>query len=464
MGKHNKPRPRGRSGRIAVAAAAASVIAGWAAPAAYADEGTDSNTKPNPVSDAAGAVQKAAETFGKSLSGAAGAITRGAGAGSINRVTAGLVPKSPFTKVRAQTNTTNSDSPKSALSVPGGGTPDLSLPDVGTPDVGLPNLGTPDLALADLGTPDLALPDLGTPDLALPGLGLPDLGLPDLIGIGPLAPGVNAGLPPSFGFQGGEAAPLSSLSNGNNLFGLNFFVIGDRNVFTANNVGTGLQAVFAGDDNWFSGNQIVAPTSFGTHFAVLGSGNGSPVPVDVGTLLENLLSLNLTGSTLPTLLALNGSGNNIVAGLFSYGNDTALIGDGNQGSGNNGVVGAFNIGNNIARVGNDSDFSGNNGVTGFGSFASNMVFIGNGSTFSGNNTNAGLLTFFGTAMNTGYIGNDSDFSGNNFGLFNFVLIGDGIDGAGNNEGLFNVAIFPGSGQGNCTGPACFNFFGTQFGN
>ena len=63
------------------------------------------------------------------------------------------------------------------------------------------------------------------------------------------------------------------------------------------------------------------------------------------------------------------------------------------------------------------------------------------------------------------IGSGADGSGNNSGIFNFALVGGSADNAGNNEGGgFNFAFFPGEDQGNCTGPACFNFFGTQFGN
>ena len=36
-------------------------------------------------------------------------------------------------------------------------------------------------------------------------------------------------------------------TNGNNLFGLNFFDIGDNNLGVANNVGTGLQGIIAGE-------------------------------------------------------------------------------------------------------------------------------------------------------------------------------------------------------------------------
>ena len=43
MGKHNKARRPIRGGQIVVAAAAASVLAGWAAPVAYADDGAADN-------------------------------------------------------------------------------------------------------------------------------------------------------------------------------------------------------------------------------------------------------------------------------------------------------------------------------------------------------------------------------------------------------------------------------------
>ena len=64
-------------------------------------------------------------------------------------------------------------------------------------------------------------------------------------------PTPSAGMPPSFGSQGTNnrlpsLGPASALTNGNNLFGLNFFNIGDDNLLTANNIGTGLQGIIAG--------------------------------------------------------------------------------------------------------------------------------------------------------------------------------------------------------------------------
>jgi hypothetical protein len=73
-----------------------------------------------------------------------------------------------------------------------------------------------------------------------------------------------------------------------------------------------------------------------------------------------------------------------------------------------------------------------------------------------------VASAFNVANNMAFIGNDSDNSGNNSGAFNFVLVGNNTDNAGNNTGIINVAIFPNPGGGNCDGPACFNFFGTQF--
>jgi hypothetical protein len=86
-----------------------------------------------------------------------------------------------------------------------------------------------------------------------------------------------------------------------------------------------------------------------------------------------------------------------------------------------------------------------------------MVFVGDDSDDSGNNT-----VFQGFGTNFAFVGNDSDDSGNNSGAFNFVFVGNETDDAGNNTGFINVAILPGAGEGNCDGPACFNFFGTQF--
>ena len=68
---------------------------------------------------------------------------------------------------------------------------------------------------------------------------------------------------------------LAAATNGNNLFGLNFFNIGDDNLFTANNIGTGLQGIIAGDDNTLAGNQVIVPTSFGTNFGWMGDDNGN---------------------------------------------------------------------------------------------------------------------------------------------------------------------------------------------
>ena len=63
MGKHNKPRRTVRGGQIVVAAAAATVLAGWAAPVAYADDsGTDNDSASKPVSKAVGAAARAART------------------------------------------------------------------------------------------------------------------------------------------------------------------------------------------------------------------------------------------------------------------------------------------------------------------------------------------------------------------------------------------------------------------
>ena len=68
---------------------------------------------------------------------------------------------------------------------------------------------------------------------------------------------------------------LGALTNGNNLFGLNFFNIDDNNLVTANNIGTGLQGIIAGDRNTLAGNQVILPTSFGTNFGWMGNDNGN---------------------------------------------------------------------------------------------------------------------------------------------------------------------------------------------
>jgi hypothetical protein len=130
-------------------------------------------------------------------------------------------------------------------------------------------------------------------------------------------PTPGAGLPPSFGSQGtNKRLPLGlgAATNGNNLFGLNFFDIGNDNLGTANNVGTGLQGIIAGNENTLAGNQVITPTSFGTNFGWMGNNN-----VSVG---------------LPPPL-LKPSGNNTVGSPFSYGNNTFIMGNNNDGTGNN---------------------------------------------------------------------------------------------------------------------------------
>ena len=64
--------------------------------------------------------------------------------------------------------------------------------------------------------------------------------------------------------------------SGLNVGGLNFFYfIGDDNLLTANNIGTGLQGVIAGDENQLAGNQVILPTSFGINFVSMGDRNGN---------------------------------------------------------------------------------------------------------------------------------------------------------------------------------------------
>ena len=100
-------------------------------------------------------------------------------------------------------------------------------------------------------------------------------------------PTPGAGLPPSFGSQGtnnrlGPLGPAAAATNGNNLFGLNFFDIGNNNLLTANNVGTGLQGIIAGNGNTAAGNQVITPTSFGTNFGWMGNNNGSACEPEPG--------------------------------------------------------------------------------------------------------------------------------------------------------------------------------------
>jgi hypothetical protein len=485
MGKHNKPRRSVRSGQIIVAAAAASVIGGWAAPVAYADDGAGAtNDKPsNPISKTADAVKSTVDGVRKAVTGAAGSFQRAAqdglqvgsgGAGSLLR------PKS--------------NSPRSTLSAQQttGGTQRNTVASALAP--------TP--PSDDDATGSVTIPIV---DVTLPGL-------PD----GPrfALPTPSPGIPPGFGSQGTNTLPvLGPLSNGNNLFGLNFFNIGDNNLLTANNIGTGLQGVIAGDGNFLAGNQVIAPFASGTNFGWMGNNNGDAIvsPADPLPDLNDLLNLDPTN---PFALV-QPSGTNLVGSPFSYGNNTFIMGDDNDGTANNIILGAGNFGNNMHFIGDNADFAGNNFVTGigsvgnnmsiigdnssysgnngnlgafgfannmgligsaatrsgnnantsgFGGFAQNFVLVGDGSDLSGNNTNTSL--FGGFAQNIALIGGGADESGNNRGgIFNFALIGGSAGNAGNNNGGgFNVAIFPGDNQGNCSGPACFSFFGAQFGN
>lgn len=498
MGKHNRARRPVRPGQIIAAAAAATVIGGWAAPVAYADDGaagggdTDSKTVNKPVSKAigaaAGAAKDAVDTVRKtvtdvssSLQGAAKSTLQvgSGGAGSL------LTPRSnsPRSTLSAQ-QTINGGSRRNELVAP-------SLVSPTPPDSNDTPTGSVTIPIANVTLPNL--PEL--PDFQVPG------------------PGV--GVPPSFGAQGPINTRLSPLpaavaaaTNGNNLFGLNFFNIEDNNLLVANNIGTGLQGILAGDRNTLAGNQVVLPSSFGTNFGWMGNDNGQ-LGLNLPTDVDDLLNLNPL-----TILALGPSGNSLVGSAFSYGNNTFIMGDDNQGAGNNIQLGAGNFGNNMHWIGDNADRSGNNIVTGIGSLGNNMSIIGDSSGESGNNFNLGafgfannigligsaasrsgtntnvspfggfaqnfvlvgdgadgsgnnsnISAFSGFAQNIALIGRGADGSGNNSGIFNFALIGGSADRAGNNNGGgFNVAIFPGDDQGNCSGPACFSFFGTQFGN
>lgn len=462
MGKHNKGRRSVRPGQIIVAAAAATVIGGWAAPVAYADGGdpgsdAGSKTVNKPVSKAigaaAGAAKDAVDTVRKTVTDVGSQLQKSAdraiqtGAGGNGRLTS-LVPKGPTSKVSSSGGFLKSEresTVEAALVPPTSPSNDDPTGSVTIPivDVTLPHL--PD-------APRIAFP---TP---------------------------SPGLPPGFGSQGTNnrppLGPLSAVTNGNNLFGLNFFDIGNNNLFTANNVGTGLQGIIAGNGNTLVGNQVIAPTSFGTNFGWMGNDNGT-------LALNPAALLTLTPSQ---ILALRPSGNNIVGSPFSYGNNTTIMGNNNDGTGNNILLGAGNFGNNMHWIGDNADFAGNNIVTGIGSVGNNMSIIGDNSSLSGNNTNLGAFGFannigligsaatgsgnntnvsplFGFAQNAVLIGDGADNSGNNrAGGFNLAWVGSGVDNAGNNNGGgFNVAILPRPGQ-NCNGPACFNFLGAQFGN
>ena len=132
MGKHNKPRRYNRGGQIAVAAAAATVLAGWAAPVAYADEGADTDKPSNPVSRTADAVKstvdgvrKAVRDVGSSVQGAArdGLQVGSGGAGSLLRPNS----NSPRSTVSARTVTGSQRSSDPVASVVVPDTPDPSV-------------------------------------------------------------------------------------------------------------------------------------------------------------------------------------------------------------------------------------------------------------------------------------------------------------------------------------------------
>ena len=78
MGKHNKARRSDRCGKIVVAAAAATVIGGWAAPVAYADEGAAPAKPSNPISKTADAVKSTVDGVRKAVTGAAGSFQKAA--------------------------------------------------------------------------------------------------------------------------------------------------------------------------------------------------------------------------------------------------------------------------------------------------------------------------------------------------------------------------------------------------
>jgi hypothetical protein len=460
MGKHNKARRSDRCGKIVIAAAAASVIGGWAAPVAYAEGPADTNDKPsNPISKTADAVKSTVDGVRKAVTGAAGSFQHAAqdglkvgsgGAGTLLRPN-----KGPKSTVSARTFT---GGPQALIAPPAPYVP---------PTNGPTSPGNDDAT--------------GSVTIPIVGVTLPNL--PDAPRFA--FPTPSPGFPPGFGSQGPINTRLGipgagAVTNGNNLFGLNFFDIGNQNLLTANNVGTGLQGIIAGDGNTVAGNQVITPTSFGTNFGWMGNNNGAlglNPPLTPGDLF------NPAG-----ILTFEPSGNNFVTSPFSYGNNTEIMGNDNQGTGNNIMFGAGNFGNNMHWIGNNADFSGNNIVAGIGSIGENMSIIGDNSSYSGNNTNLGAFGFannmgligsaatgsgnntnvsplFGFAQNFVVVGDGADNSGNNRrGGFNFALVGPGVDGAGNNNGGgFNVAILPRPGQ-SCNGPACFNFLGAQFGN
>ena len=253
MGKHNKARRPIRGGQIVVAAAAASVLAGWAAPVAYADDGAaagaGSDKPSNPISKTADAVKSTVDGVRKAVTGAAGSFQRAAqdglqvGSGGAGSSTS-LIPKGPRTSFSGQTN---------------GGSSSRSLQ-------------SGDLAASAVvpNTPD---PVSGSVTIPIVNVTLPDLPPPPRFAF----PTPSLGIPPGFGSQGSnDRLPLGAgaLTNGSNLFGLNFFNIGDDNLLTANNIGTGLQGIIAGDDNTLAGNQVITPTSSGTNFGWMGDNNG----------------------------------------------------------------------------------------------------------------------------------------------------------------------------------------------
>ena len=256
MGKHNKARRSDRCGKIVVAAAAATVIGGWAAPVAYADEGAPPAKPSNPISKTADAVKSTVAGVQKAVTGAAGSFQKaaqdGLKVGSAVRAPCSVPnSNSPTSRVSANTFTGGPQSLAAAA-------PALPRPPFYTPSPPITNdnpTGSVTIPIADVTLP--YLPD--APRFALP------------------TPG--AGLPPSFGSQGTNnvrPGPCSAAADQRQQPVRPQLLrhrrqqpvappITSARVCRASSPGTQHAA----------GNQVIMPTSFGTNFGWMGNDNGN---------------------------------------------------------------------------------------------------------------------------------------------------------------------------------------------
>ena len=142
------------------------------------------------------------------------------------------------------------------------------------------------------------------------------------------------------------------------------------------------------------------------------------------------------------------SGNNIVAGIGSFGNNMSVIGDNSaairQQLGN---LGAFGFANNIGLIGSAASESGNNTQRVGRSAGSRRTSCSSATVPTDRATTPTPQLFGGFAQNIALIGSGADGSGNNSGIFNFALVGRKCGRRRQQQGGgFNVAIFPGDDQ------------------